>query len=317
MNAAWRDPSGIRGWFSYTTHQAIGLRYIVTAFIFLLVGGVEALLMRIQLAHSEQQRPRPRSLQPDLHHARHHHDVPLRRADDGRHGRLPCAADAGNAQRRLSSPQRLRVLDVRFRRPVSLLRRLHQYRTRCRLVRLYPALRSAILSRQARRFLGADDHFHRSLRALRRHRAHRHHLETARARHVAQPHPALLLGMLVQSFMVIFAMPAVMVASTVLLLNGPHRRHAFRQSRGRRRPPALPACLLVLRPPRGLHHLHSSARHGLFHHRNQHPPRHLRLSRHGAVRSRHGLHCASAFGCTTCSPRACRKSAKRISPRPA
>ena len=41
---------GLFGWFQATTHQAIGRRYILTAFLFLLVGGVEALLMRIQLA---------------------------------------------------------------------------------------------------------------------------------------------------------------------------------------------------------------------------------------------------------------------------
>ena len=50
---SWRHPKGILGWFSYTTHQAIGMRYIVTAFIFLLVGGVEALLMRLQLAQAD------------------------------------------------------------------------------------------------------------------------------------------------------------------------------------------------------------------------------------------------------------------------
>jgi cytochrome c oxidase subunit I len=52
LDRVWGHPRGILGWFSYTTHQAIGLRYIVTAFVFLLAGGVEALLMRIQLAHA-------------------------------------------------------------------------------------------------------------------------------------------------------------------------------------------------------------------------------------------------------------------------
>src|SRR5438067_4411526 len=50
LERSWWNPGGILGWLSYTTHQAIGMRYIVTAFIFLLAGGVEALLMRIQLA---------------------------------------------------------------------------------------------------------------------------------------------------------------------------------------------------------------------------------------------------------------------------
>lgn len=51
LRHSWRHPGGIVGWFSYDTHQAIGMRYIVTAFIFLLIGGIEALLMRFQLAH--------------------------------------------------------------------------------------------------------------------------------------------------------------------------------------------------------------------------------------------------------------------------
>jgi cytochrome c oxidase subunit 1 len=48
----WRRPGGLFGWLTATTHTAIGMRYIVTAFIFLLAGGVEALLMRTQLAFS-------------------------------------------------------------------------------------------------------------------------------------------------------------------------------------------------------------------------------------------------------------------------
>ena len=51
LERSWHHPRGILGWFSFTTHQAIGTRYIVTAFIMLLAGGIEALLMRFQLAH--------------------------------------------------------------------------------------------------------------------------------------------------------------------------------------------------------------------------------------------------------------------------
>src|SRR4051794_33293435 len=53
LERAWANAGGIRGWLSVTTHQAIGMRYIVTAFIFLLAGGVEALLMRLQLARPD------------------------------------------------------------------------------------------------------------------------------------------------------------------------------------------------------------------------------------------------------------------------
>ena len=48
LERSWHHPRGVAGWLSYTTHQAIGMRYIVTAFIMLLAGGIEALLMRLQ-----------------------------------------------------------------------------------------------------------------------------------------------------------------------------------------------------------------------------------------------------------------------------
>src|SRR5436305_3327612 len=50
LDKVWQNRAGLTGWLSATTHQAIGMRYIVTAFLFLLAGGVEALLMRLQLA---------------------------------------------------------------------------------------------------------------------------------------------------------------------------------------------------------------------------------------------------------------------------
>ncbi len=46
----WKGAPGIEGFFSTVDHKHIGIRYIVTAFIFLLLGGIEALIMRLQLA---------------------------------------------------------------------------------------------------------------------------------------------------------------------------------------------------------------------------------------------------------------------------
>ncbi|HEY4113503.1 MAG TPA: cytochrome c oxidase subunit I [Rhizomicrobium sp.] len=46
----WRTPSGIIGWLSSVDHKVIGLRYIVTAFTFMGLAGVAALIMRLQLA---------------------------------------------------------------------------------------------------------------------------------------------------------------------------------------------------------------------------------------------------------------------------
>jgi cytochrome c oxidase subunit 1/cytochrome c oxidase subunit I+III len=50
LREIWEARPGWRGWLSTVDHKTIGLRYLVTAFVFLLMGGVEALIMRIQLA---------------------------------------------------------------------------------------------------------------------------------------------------------------------------------------------------------------------------------------------------------------------------
>lgn len=55
LRQLWETPSGWRGWLSTVDHKQIGLRYIVTAFVFLLMGGVEALILRIQLAQPNMQ----------------------------------------------------------------------------------------------------------------------------------------------------------------------------------------------------------------------------------------------------------------------
>ena len=58
----WRTPRGLVGWFSTVDHKQIGLRYIVTAFVFFTLAGVLALLMRLQLSWPEH-----RLLGPDLY----------------------------------------------------------------------------------------------------------------------------------------------------------------------------------------------------------------------------------------------------------
>jgi cytochrome c oxidase subunit I len=49
----WEAPPGWRGWLSTVDHKSIGLRYLLTAFVFLLMGGMEALIMRVQLARPD------------------------------------------------------------------------------------------------------------------------------------------------------------------------------------------------------------------------------------------------------------------------
>ena len=39
LNRTWGRPSGFLGWFSTVHHTDIGIRYMVTAFVFFLLGG--------------------------------------------------------------------------------------------------------------------------------------------------------------------------------------------------------------------------------------------------------------------------------------
>jgi cytochrome c oxidase subunit 1 len=45
--------SGLLSWIMTVDHKRIGILYIYSAFIFFLIGGLEALLMRLQLAKPE------------------------------------------------------------------------------------------------------------------------------------------------------------------------------------------------------------------------------------------------------------------------
>src|SRR5215217_5315858 len=60
LEKTWARPTGLRGWFTDTDHKSIAKRYIVTAFVFFIFGGIEAALMRIQLM-----RPDRHFLSPD------------------------------------------------------------------------------------------------------------------------------------------------------------------------------------------------------------------------------------------------------------
>ncbi|MEO6092798.1 MAG: cytochrome c oxidase subunit I [Novosphingobium sp.] len=50
LEAAWGEAPGLKGWFGSVDHKVIGIRYLFTAFAFLIIGGIEALVMRVQLA---------------------------------------------------------------------------------------------------------------------------------------------------------------------------------------------------------------------------------------------------------------------------
>jgi cytochrome c oxidase subunit I len=49
----WGTRRGIVGWLSSVDHKVVGRRYIATAFLFLFLGGLSAIVMRLQLARPE------------------------------------------------------------------------------------------------------------------------------------------------------------------------------------------------------------------------------------------------------------------------
>ncbi len=62
LERTWYVPRGVVGWFAVVDHRTIGRRYIVTAFMFFILGGILAALMRLQLAWPEN-----RLIGPDLY----------------------------------------------------------------------------------------------------------------------------------------------------------------------------------------------------------------------------------------------------------
>ncbi len=46
-------PAGLAGWLSTVDHKRIGIIYMLAAFVFFIIGGIEALLMRVQLGTPE------------------------------------------------------------------------------------------------------------------------------------------------------------------------------------------------------------------------------------------------------------------------
>lgn len=62
LEQTWAEPTGFIGWLKTTSHTSIAKRYIVTAFIFFILGGLEAGMMRLQLS-----RPENNFIGPDLY----------------------------------------------------------------------------------------------------------------------------------------------------------------------------------------------------------------------------------------------------------
>ncbi len=53
LDDTWRSPPGLLGWFTHVNQRQIGFRFVVTSIIFFALGGLLALLTRLQLVQPE------------------------------------------------------------------------------------------------------------------------------------------------------------------------------------------------------------------------------------------------------------------------
>ena len=259
----WKQPKGVWGWFCNTHHTDIGIRFMVTAFIFLLLGGVLAVLIRLQLI-----RPENSLIGPDLYNqvfTMHGSTmiflfaVPMMFQGFGVYV-VPLMCGARNiAFPRLNAFSYYLYVggalvlwggfltntgpDVGWFAYVPLSGPAYS-----------PGHRADIWSQMITftevSALGVAICI---ATTILRHRAPGMTLNRM---------PIMLWEKLVISIAVIFAMPAVMVASGLLLLDRLVGTHFFNPAEGGD-VSALPALVLVLRASRGLHHLSSWGRHCL------------------------------------------------------
>ncbi len=54
LTQIWETPKGFWGTVTTVDHKVFGLRYLATAMVFLIVGGLEALILRLQLASPDR-----------------------------------------------------------------------------------------------------------------------------------------------------------------------------------------------------------------------------------------------------------------------
>ena len=55
LEQLWEETPGLGSWLGTVDHKRIGKRYVYTAFLFFLAGGIEALIVRAQLARPDEQ----------------------------------------------------------------------------------------------------------------------------------------------------------------------------------------------------------------------------------------------------------------------
>ena len=262
--AQWRltsrphpSPSWQRGrfasWLVTVDHKRIGILYLATSGLFFVAGGIMALLIRTQLAQADNGLHRARRLQRALHDARDDDDLPRRRADPRRLRQLPRAADDRRARHGLPAAERALVLALPLRR-----RRSCCSRSSPRAARPGAAGRATRRTRSTRRATARTSGSSRCT-CSRSRRSPARSTSSSRSTTCARSGMSWTRLPLFVWSVEVYARPADRRAADALrradaaAARPPGRHELLRPERGRQRR-ALPARLLVLRPPRGLHH---------------------------------------------------------------
>ena len=284
--------TGWRSWVTTVDHKKIGIMYGATALFFFVVGGVEALLIRLQLA-------RPNGT------------ILARRDRTTRSSRCTAPRWCSSSSCRSAAafvnylmPLQIGARDVAFPR-------LNMFSYWCFLFGglflnsswflggapdggwfgYAPNTSRRLLAGPRHRLLGLGLHDHRHRLADRCRQPHRHHAQHAGAGHDADASMPVFTWMSWSSqFLLLFAMPVITVALFLLHVRPATSARTSSTCNDGRRPAAVAAPVLDLRPPRGVHPHPARLRHRL-----RDPPgvlaqAALRLPVRGVLGHRHRLH---------------------------
>ena len=149
-DAVTRGSSVLHEWVATVDHKRLGIMYVVSGLVFLVIAGLEASLMRLQLAWPGLHIVPPETFNRLFTMHGTTHGVPGRHPDRVRLRQLPRAADDRRPRPGLPAAERLRLLDLPVRRAAPALQ-LHRRRRALRrglgaggrLVRLRAADRAA------------------------------------------------------------------------------------------------------------------------------------------------------------------------------
>ena len=233
LEKTWAQPTGWLGWLMVDDHKIVGKRYIITTFVFLILGGLAAVAMRLQLA-----RPDSLLIGPDLYDqlfTMHGSTMMFLFAVPVMEAFAVYLVPLMVGTRNIAFPRLNAFSYWIYLAGGILLWTAFAFNTGRgqRLVQLRPPGRTGVRSRQACRYLGADDHLHRALCARGVDRNHLHCLQAAGARNDARPHPTVRMG----DGRHLFHRPLGDAGGNAVEHDAdprPARRHAFLQSgRGR------------------------------------------------------------------------------------